>query len=276
MHWNFHFDGKHTPIQNDAAQLSLLQSISTDDICDGLVPDNVPVTDSSDDSSISRTNTHNVKGNVPRQRFFYRKFSSSNDSNNSNYCDKSESSASSHGDEHVKVHTLFHLHVPSWKNIKIKKPQRTTSFNSLSSIDVSDAETAHIDETKEPHTDNNPVGEDQVPVRVFPSARTVHFSTVQIREYDLILGDHPYCSNGVPTQLGWIHVERTAINLDRYECMRGPRRKSASQFRISATARKDLLTNSENDYTKADFRRAERKLYKDRSKKHTQKFFNMS
>jgi len=267
MHWHFHFDGKQTPIRNEAAKLNLLQSISNDDICeeDDLSPGGIPVSDSSDDS---RTNTHNVQSKVARrkgERFFHRKSSTSNDG------DKSESS---HDYDNVKAHT-FQMHVP-WKYIKIKKPQRTTSFNSLSSFDASDAETTHVDESEEPHADNDPNREDQVSVKVLSSARTVHFSTVQIREYDLILGDHPYCSNGLPTQLGWIHVERKAVNLDHYECMRGLRRKSASQFRISATARKDLLANSENDYTKADFRRAERKLYKDRSKKDTRKFFKMS
>jgi len=277
MHWHFHFDGKQqTPIRNETTKLSLLQSISN---YDDLDPLSSPVKDSSDDSSnnSTRNNTRSMQGGAPRrrrERIFHRKSVASSFSNNSTDGDKSESSVSCH-DEHAKAHFLFQIHAP-WKNIKIKKPRRTTSFNSLSSFDVSDAEITHVDETEDTQVDSNPKSRDQVHVKCLSSPKSVHFSTVQIREYDLILGDHPYCSNGVPTQLGWIHVERKAVNLDHYECLRSPKRKSASQFRISATARKDLLANSENDYTKADFRRAERKLYKDRSKKDTQKFFNMS
>jgi len=279
MHWHFHFDGKQNSIKNDTAKLSWMHSMSNDDLSDH---DDIGETaDSSDDNSSNvRSNTRTVRSSDSirrrKDRFFHRRSSTRSSSDGETNSDGNVSSVVD--DEYVK-HKLFqiHVHVP-WKSIK--KPQRSTSFGSLSSFDVSDAEMTHPDEH---HTDIEHHIEEDSHVVSLPStgsARTVHFSTIQIREYDLILGDHPYCSNGVPTQLGWEHIEQKAVNLDHYECIRGPRRKCASQFRISATARKDLLlANTDNDYTKADLRRAERKLYKDRcnrSKKDTQKFFNMT
>jgi len=286
MHWHFHFDGKQNPIKNDTSKLSWMHSISNDDLSDHDDignPLSTPATDSSNDNTITaRSYTQSIRSSDSsrrrRDRFFHRKSSTRSSSSIDGESRSDGNTSSVADDEHAK-HKLFqiHVHVP-WKSIK--KPQRSTSFGSLSSFDISDAEMTHSDEH---HVDIDHHIEEDSHVASLPSTvsqRSVHFSTVKIREYDLILGDHPYCSNGVPTQLGWEHKEQKAVNLDHYEFIRGPQRKCASQFRISATARMDLLlANTDNDYTKADLRRAERKLYKDRcnrSKKDTLKFFNMS
>jgi len=247
MHWQLHFDGRPV-IKNETTKLSR-QNYSCEH-----VQQNPDSCSSITDSSIQKPDDTTPK----KERFFNRK--SARPKNK--MCKANVTTrANDNVDQNIKA-KLFHIHVP-WKN------RKHSSFGSLSSFEFSDIET-HLE--KDHHADSDPHTECEDHQT---STKTVSFSTIQIREYDLVLGDHPYCSNGVPTCLGWHHIELKADDLDHYECGRGAR-KSSSQFRISATARKDLLTNSENDYTQADFRRAERKVYKDRSKKNTQRFFNMS
>jgi len=100
----------------------------------------------------------------------------------------------------------------------------------------------------------------------------VSFSTVQIREYSLILGDHPYCSGGPPLSLGWDHSEAETVPIEVYERSRGPR-KSQSQLKMGSEMRKDILARCGCGYTRADFRRAERKLHKERVTNGLNRFF---
>jgi len=61
-----------------------------------------------------------------------------------------------------------------------------------------------------------------------PSAKkqkgSVRFSTINIRHYPIVLGDHPECSCGLPLSLGWIYKAGKEITIDTYENHRPPRR----------------------------------------------------
>mmetsp|Transcript_30420 Transcript_30420/g.46674 ORF Transcript_30420/g.46674 Transcript_30420/m.46674 type:complete len:252 (-) Transcript_30420:295-1050(-) len=54
--------------------------------------------------------------------------------------------------------------------------------------------------------------------------RRVSFSSVDIREHTLTLGDHPDCSYGPPTSLDWDFEQIPTVDLDQYEESREPRR----------------------------------------------------
>ena len=55
-------------------------------------------------------------------------------------------------------------------------------------------------------------------------SKHVSFSDVQIRGYDITIGDHPDCSMGPPISLGWDFYQYPSINLEQYEIYRPPRR----------------------------------------------------
>jgi hypothetical protein len=69
----------------------------------------------------------------------------------------------------------------------------------------------------------------------------VHFSTVNIREYDRIVGDHPDVSVGPPLSISWEYIEREPMDLDDYECSHTT--KGNYNLYISSMDRKNMLQN---------------------------------
>lgn len=67
------------------------------------------------------------------------------------------------------------------------------SESSVSSVD---------DESIQSDSNEVPLGADSVSFFT-PENKHVRFSTVEIREYDMIVGDHPCCSAGLPLSLDW-------------------------------------------------------------------------
>lgn len=111
--------------------------------------------------------------------------------------------------------------------------------------------------------------------------RTVTFSSVQIREYSRILGDHPCCPSGPPLALGWETERENSFRLEEYEQQRDPFRRSKEDFRLGCQDRREILeslivsptsSDSEGDsshpgccmYSRAEIRKAERRLNRER------------
>jgi len=83
------------------------------------------------------------------------------------------------------------------------------------------------------------------------SPKKVRFGCLQIQEHDLVLGDNPGCSSGVPIQLSWKPSSKYTINnIQLYEYMRTSIRTSNSPRRIPAKERKRRLI--EKGYTPED------------------------
>mmetsp|Transcript_5861 Transcript_5861/g.8437 ORF Transcript_5861/g.8437 Transcript_5861/m.8437 type:complete len:202 (+) Transcript_5861:61-666(+) len=72
------------------------------------------------------------------------------------------------------------------------------------------------------------------------SSSSVSFSCVEIREYDLTLGDHPSCSYGPPISLDWKYKVSCNLDIDEYELHRSPRR-SLREMLLNYYCRKNLL-----------------------------------
>jgi len=54
--------------------------------------------------------------------------------------------------------------------------------------------------------------------------REVHWGSVTLRDYDIILGDHPCCSYGPPITISWDYLQYESIDVDEYEFHHSPRR----------------------------------------------------
>lgn len=88
----------------------------------------------------------------------------------------------------------------------------------------------------------------------------VSFGTLQFREYDIALSDHPGCSYGPPIQLAWDYGdETTVVTLDDYERHRIPRR-SGHQLVLSGHDRRHCLQTA--GYSKAELQKAVQEVEK--------------
>ena len=68
----------------------------------------------------------------------------------------------------------------------------------------------------------------------------VKFQNIEIRNYQMTMGDNPSCTYGPPVSLDWDYDEAHILPLDDYEESRGTRRKSY-QMQMNSIYRKKLL-----------------------------------
>ena len=62
------------------------------------------------------------------------------------------------------------------------------------------------------------------PCDITESRRHISFGSVTVREYAMVLGDHPDCSYGPPVTLGWDYLEFKPLPVDEYEIHHALRR----------------------------------------------------
>jgi len=76
------------------------------------------------------------------------------------------------------------------------------------------------------------------------SGKSVSFSTVNIREHKVIVGDHPCTTGPLPLSLGWAHAEHSrVVDVDTYETVRSSHRRCLSDIQLSFHDRKTILKN---------------------------------
>jgi hypothetical protein len=69
---------------------------------------------------------------------------------------------------------------------------------------------------------------------------TVSFQSIEIREFNRIVGDHPDVTNGgPPLTIGWDYVQQPALRLEDYE--KGKNERPSFVRRLSSGRRRDLL-----------------------------------
>lgn len=69
---------------------------------------------------------------------------------------------------------------------------------------------------------------------------SVQFKSLEIREHQMTLGDHPAASSGPPVTLDWSPSREHVVDLEAYERARSPRR-SRRQLRMSYQTRERVL-----------------------------------
>ena len=90
------------------------------------------------------------------------------------------------------------------------------------------------------------------------SPRSLRFSTVQIREYDVVIGDHPSCTEGLSLAIGWNYNQEQLQKIEYYEASRKERRPSADLM-LSAKERWRKLAN-DGGYTEKELFLEHRKI----------------
>jgi hypothetical protein len=102
-------------------------------------------------------------------------------------------------------------------------------------------------------------GRHQSPVRARESMvnRKVSFNTITVREYGMILGEHPWCSFGPPVQMDWPYNELPTLDIDVYEALaRRSGRRTPQDFVLPYYKRKHLLLRA--GYSKQELMEATR------------------
>lgn len=72
------------------------------------------------------------------------------------------------------------------------------------------------------------------------SKRHISFHQIIVRDYDMILGDHPNCSYGPPVTLGWHYLEYEPLDLNEYEYHHS-RRRPLKKLLLNYYRRRDML-----------------------------------
>jgi hypothetical protein len=70
--------------------------------------------------------------------------------------------------------------------------------------------------------------------------KRVYFGNLEMRKYEIVLGDHPDCSSGPPVAIGWEYSPAETISVDQYEALK-PRRRSMDQLELNYFVRKQML-----------------------------------
>jgi len=70
----------------------------------------------------------------------------------------------------------------------------------------------------------------------------VSFQNVDIREYDVTVGDNPSCTFGVPISIGWKFNAQRSVSLDEYETVRpSGERRTQKQMLLPSKERESIL-----------------------------------
>mmetsp|Transcript_26340 Transcript_26340/g.37103 ORF Transcript_26340/g.37103 Transcript_26340/m.37103 type:complete len:289 (+) Transcript_26340:172-1038(+) len=92
------------------------------------------------------------------------------------------------------------------------------------------------------------------------SSSSVSFKDVQIRDYDLTIGDNPSVSYGPPISLDWEYEERSPLCINEYESSRQPRR-SLRQMGLNYYERINILSHTYG-YSEEDLKLAKKETKK--------------
>lgn len=96
------------------------------------------------------------------------------------------------------------------------------------------------------------------------SSRRVGFGQVQIREYEQVVGDHPFCNSGAPLTLGWNYSDEEVESVSEHEHRKESHhaRRNHDELRLSDGQRYQRLVA--NQVPETEIRRCLRRLHRER------------
>lgn len=161
------------------------------------------------------------------------------------------------------------------RSISISKRLNHFIKRSPSKLNLSDSASSFSSETKEePQASSQvkPAAVEQEAVAVDVAVedppkpkRSVSFGVLEVREYDMILGDNPSVSYGPPLQLGWNYNHLGSVSLDFYETNRHKRR-TVRQMMMNYYYRKNALIHVWG-YSEEEIKRVVKKINRDQMKR---------
>lgn len=86
--------------------------------------------------------------------------------------------------------------------------------------------------------------------------RKVQFGTVVVRDYEIILGDHPGVSCGPPLTIDWTYHENEPTDVDQYEFDNALSRRNLRDMMLNYYQRKWLL----QDYTEEELKASKKQI----------------
>ena len=79
--------------------------------------------------------------------------------------------------------------------------------------------------------------------------KSVRFSSVVIREYPMILGDHPEVSGGPPVTIDWCHNLERCLSVEEYDQLTNSKpRHYSNELRMSESSRSLIILNAGYEY----------------------------
>mmetsp|Transcript_29097 Transcript_29097/g.44694 ORF Transcript_29097/g.44694 Transcript_29097/m.44694 type:complete len:750 (-) Transcript_29097:89-2338(-) len=101
--------------------------------------------------------------------------------------------------------------------------------------------------------------------------RKVYFSSIEVREYNVVIGDNPSCTDGTPISLDWSYSPADEKSIDMYEATRIRPRRTRRNMLLNCYERRDLLFRF--GYSLSDIERVEKEIDRERRKRSvTQNF----
>jgi len=99
------------------------------------------------------------------------------------------------------------------------------------------------------------------------SKRRISFHQVTVRDYDMVLGDHPNCSYGPPVGLGWHYTEYEPLDVNEYE-FHHSRRRPVRELVLNYYRRMKILADNSEDEIKKATKEANRAMMQRNITKH--------
>ena len=141
------------------------------------------------------------------------------------------------------------------ENTKRRKPQTSITKNTLKYLAIMPPLSNSIHNDGSFNSLDGHVCNDKTTSSMTTSnKRSVSFKTIEVREYERVLGDHPSTKYGPPMSIGWAFVEHDAIALDEYEAQR--KQKNGITVLLAQT-RRSILRDDYN-YSDKELHEAER------------------
>jgi len=95
--------------------------------------------------------------------------------------------------------------------------------------------------------------------------KSVSFSTVDVRDYSLCLGDNPAVSRGAAISLDWGYDDERTYEINNYECDRTKHRRSAEALKITSIERIHLLKDI--GYSRGQIKEQTQKTHRDKERR---------